>query len=248
MRGYRALTGALIRSHLREPVGFFFLLVFSPMLVLILGAVFGNAPAPEFGGHGFVDQMLPGIAVIAVLIVGIMTVPQLQLSLRETGALTRLRITPLRPRTFVAADLTVNFLLGLAGAVLTLVVGVVVFRVAAPENVALVLAGIVLGLLAMIAVGYTLAAILPSVAAATGLGNGLVILLMLTSGTMIPTEALPDGVRTIMPLSPVYHIAEIVRAGWQGAAVPWGSAAVLAGVLVVFGALGTALFRWDRAR
>ena len=246
MRGYTKLTAAFWISQVREPVAFFFTVVFSPLLLLILGLIFSNDPQPQFGMRGFVDQMLPGMAVIAIVVVGIMLVPQNQLILRASGALTRLRITPLRARTFVAADLTVQFLLGLIGAVLTLLAGVLVFRVDRPARVGMVLLALALGLLAMLAIGYTLAALYPSLGAAMGIGNGLMILLMMTSGAFIPTAVMPDGVQAVMKFSPVHHIAQLVEAGWQGADWPWSSVAVLLGCCVVLGALGTWWFRWDQ--
>lgn len=44
----------------------------------------------------------------------------------------------------------------------------------------------------MLAIGYTLAALYPSVAAAMGIGNGLTILLTLISGAMISKVTLPE--------------------------------------------------------
>lgn len=246
MRGYLQLAVSLLKSQLREPVGFFFTIVFSPALVVILGLIFGNEGSPEFGGAGFVDQVLPGFSAVAIAIVGVMLVPQAQLLLRTSGALTRLRVTPLRPVTFVAADLTVNFLLGLLGAVLALTVGVVVFGVDLPANSFGVLAALVIGLLAFLAIGYTLAAVYPSVGAAVGIGNVLMILMMLTSGAFIPTAVLPSGVQAVMEYSPVFHVVELVQASWAGEPWPWVSAVAISGVIVVFGALGVALFRWHR--
>lgn len=246
MRGYKELTVAFWKSQIREPIAFFFIIVFSPALLLVLGLIFGNQPQPQFGMRGFVDQMLPGITVIAIVIVGIMLVPQNQLILRSSGALTRLRITPLKPRTYVAADLTVQFCFGLAGALLTLVAGIGVFGVGWPVNPLLLVAALMLGLVAMLAIGYTLAAIYPSVAAAAGIGNGLMIILMMTSGAFIPTAVMPAGVQAVMKFSPVHHIAQLVEASWLGEPWPWLSAAVLLGCCIVFAALGTWLFRWDR--
>ncbi|RRD05142.1 ABC transporter permease [Arachnia propionica] len=248
MRTYRVLVGALAKSQLREPVALFFTLVLSPMLLLGLGAIFGNDPQPQFGMSGFVDQMLPGLTVIGVVVVGIMLVPTNQLILRTSGALNRFRITPLRSRTYVAADLTVQFCLGLIGALLTLLTGILVFRVPWPTNPLLVIAALVLGAVAMLAIGYTLAALYPSVAAATGIGNGVMILLMMTSGAFIPTAVMPDGVQAVMRFSPVHHIAQLVAASWQGVAWPWVSVGVLLGCTALFGAIGTRWFRWDQAR
>ncbi len=59
MHTYRTLVLTLARSTLREPVGLFFTLIFAPLLVVILGLIFGNDPKPEFGHQGFVDATLP---------------------------------------------------------------------------------------------------------------------------------------------------------------------------------------------
>src|SRR5699024_7932109 len=98
-------------------------------LVLILGLFFGNEPDPNFGGRGFVDATLPGFASVALAVTGVMLLPSNQLTMQESGALRRLRLTPLRPITYIAADLTVNFVIGLAGMFLALVVGSAVFGV-----------------------------------------------------------------------------------------------------------------------
>jgi ABC-2 type transport system permease protein len=247
MRAYRTLAVTLGRSNLREPVGLFFTLIFAAMLVVILGLIFGNDPKPEFGGRSYVGATLPAYMSLVMAIMGVLTLPVNQLQLRESGALTRLRVTPLRPRTFVAADLTVNFLIGMAGIVLALVVGMVGFGVRPQGNLVLVLAAAALGLIAFLALGYTLAAIYPSAAAATGIGNGLMILLMLTSGAFVPLAVLPLGVQRVMSFSPIHHLVDLMQGLWSGHA--WSdylpSTGVLLGMIVVFGALGARLFKWN---
>lgn len=249
MRTYRTLVITFARSTLREPVGLFFTLIFAPMLVVILGLIFGNDPTPEFGDRGYVDATLPAYASLVMAIMGVLLLPVAQLQLRESGALTRLRATPLRPRTYVAADLTVNFLIGLTGIVLALLVGVVGFGVRPQGNVLLVLAAATLGLIAFLALGYTLAAIYPSAAAATGIGNGLMIVLMMTSGAFVPLAALPEGVQRVMNFSPIRHLVDLMQGLWNGHA--WSdfglATGVLVGMIVVFGALGARLFKWKAA-
>lgn len=61
MRAYQTLVITLGRSMLREPVGLFFTLIFPPLLVAILGTIFGNDPTPQFDGKGFVDATLPAL-------------------------------------------------------------------------------------------------------------------------------------------------------------------------------------------
>jgi len=91
MRAYQTLVITLGRSMLREPVGLFFTLIFPPLLVAILGTIFGNDPTPQFDGKGFVDATLPAMSSLVVAIMGILILPATQLQLRESGALARLR-------------------------------------------------------------------------------------------------------------------------------------------------------------
>lgn len=248
MNGYRTLTATLFLSRLREPVGLFFAFVFAPVLVLILGTIFGNDPNPDFGGRSYIDATLPAFASLVLAITGVMLMPVNNLTLRESGALRRLRLTPLRPRTFIAADLTVNFVVGLAGMVAALAVGRLVFGVTLTGNLIAVLLAAALGLFAFLALGYTLAGLYPSSGAATGIGNVLMIMLMLTSGAFVPVAVMPEGVQRVMDYSPIRHFVDLLQGLWEGQA--WSTLLLPTGVLIAmiiaFGTLGTLLFRWDR--
>lgn len=248
MTGYRALTATLFRSLLREPVGLFFAFIFAPALVLILGLIFDNGPDPNFGGRSFIEATLPAFPSLVLAITGVLLLPVSQLILRESGALRRLRLTPLRPATFIAADLTVNFLVGMTGMVAALAVGWLVFGVTASGNLAAVLLAAALGLVAFLALGYTLAGLYPSSGAATGIGNLLMLVLMLSSGAFVPLAVMPDGVQRVMNFSPVRHFADLIQGLWEGQA--WSTLLLPTGVLIAmiitFGALGTLLFRWER--
>lgn len=250
MRGYRHLVVALAKSQLRDPVGLFFTLVFAPALVLVLGLIFGNEPTPEFGGVGYITRTLPAFASLVLAIIGVMVMPQQQVQLRESGALRRFKVTPLRPGAFIAADLTVNFVIGLIGMALALVVGMLAFGVSAPSRLPSVFAAAALGLVAFLGVGYLLAAIYPTVGAAVGIGNVVMIVLMLTSGAFIPLAVLPDGVRSVMGYSPIHYFVELVGGLWTGD--QWGqhldAVAVLAGLGIVCGVIGILAFRWEPRR
>jgi ABC-2 type transport system permease protein len=248
MKGYRALTATLLRSLLREPVGLFFAVIFAPALVLILGFIFDNGPDPQFGGRSFIEATLPAFPALVLSITGVLLVPVSHLTLRETGALRRLKLTPLRPVTFIAADLTVNFLIGMTGMLAALAVGWIVFGVPPSGNLAAVLLAAAFGLVAFLALGYALAGIYPSAGAATGIGNTLMLLLMISSGAFIPLRTMPDGVQKVMNFSPVRHFADLMQGLWAGDAwsamlLPTG---VLGAMIVVFGVLASALFRWER--
>lgn len=248
-RTFATLLVMLTRSTLREPVGLFFTLILAPLLVAVLGVLFGNDPSPQFGGRGFMDATLPACACLVVGMTGIIILPTNQLQLRESGALTRLRATPLSPRVFVAADLTVNFLISMVGIVLALLVGALGFGVRLQGSPLAVLAAAALGLVAFLALGYMLAAVYPSSREATGIGNGLFIVIMMTSGAFVPQSQIPQGVQRVARYSPFHYLVDLLQGMWAGRSwTDYGTAlAVLVGMTVICGLLGARLFRWKTA-
>ena len=249
MTTYRALVTALWRSQRRDPVGLFFSFAFAPALVLILGAIFGNDARAEFDGMGFLDATLPAFASLVLAMIGVLQVPVSMLTLRESGALRRLSLTPLRRGTFVAAALTVHFAVGILGMLAALTLGVLVFGVSLPSNIVGVLAVCVVGLCAFLALGCALSTIYPSTAAATGLGNILMIILMLTSGAFTPLSAMPEGIQSIIKYSPVRWFVDAAQQSWAGEPLRDMVVPVifLLGVLFVAGIIGSTRFRWDVA-
>ncbi|WP_150462751.1 ABC transporter permease [Nesterenkonia ebinurensis] len=250
MNAYRGLVTALWRSQRRDPVGLFFSFAFAPVLVLALGTIFGNAPRPEFEGQGFLDATLPAFASLVLAMTGVLQVPVAMLTLRDSGALQRLSLTPLRRSTFMAASLTVHFLVGITGMLAALAIGIGVFGVSMPSNVGGVLAVCVIGLSTFLAVGCALAAVYPSTSAATGMGNVLMILLMLTSGAFTPLAVLPEGIQRIIQYSPVRWFVEAAQHAWVGD--PFGDVVMpllfLGVVLIVAALVGRWRFRWYPAR
>lgn len=250
MNTYGALVTALWRSQRRDPVGLFFSFAFAPVLVLALGAVFGNDPRPEFDGHGFLDATLPAFASLVLAMTGVLQVPVAMLTLRDSGALRRLSLTPLRRSTFMAASLTVHFLVGITGMLAALALGIAVFGVSIPSNVVGILAVCVIGLSAFLAVGWALAALYPSTSAATGIGNALMILLMLTSGAFTPLAVMPEGVQQIIRYSPVRWFVDAAQQTWAGGSLREviTPLLLLLAVLLVATVVGHLWFRWDPAR
>ncbi|MEX3517909.1 ABC transporter permease [Corynebacterium camporealensis] len=244
---YSTLVRTLWRSQRREPVGLFFQFAFAPMMVLLLGLIFGNDAQAEFGGMTMLEATLPGFASLCLAVTGLLQMPLTLITLRESGALQRLRLTPMHPGAFMAANLTVHFLVALAGMLCALTLGVVVFGVELPENPVGVLGTCVVGLAAFLALGYLLASIFPSVGAATGIGNVLMIVMMMTSGAFGPLSAMPQLMQDIIEFSPLRWFIRPTQELWYDGSLgdTWPQLIALIVLLVVCAVLGQKLFRWS---
>ena len=247
MRSFTHLVSTNLKLYVREPITAFFTLVFPVMLVLIFGAMYGNKPSPLFGGYGSMDVSMPAYTALILGAVGLLTVAINTSSYREAGILRRFRATPLRPATYIAADVAGNLLMMIAGMVPLLFVGWVIYHVRFEGQPVSVLLAVLLSGVAMFSVGYVIASLAPSARAAQGIGMVVFYPMMFLSGAGMPLELLPATVRRISDFLPLTYVVKLLRGLWIGET--WGmhllEVAVLSGILVVCTALAARFFRWE---
>jgi ABC-2 type transport system permease protein len=241
-----ALTRSGVRLYLREPAAAFFTVAFAPMLLVLFGFIYGNAPQAAFGGRGTVDVSVPAYLGVIVVTVGLISIPIGSSTERERGVLRRYRATPLRPISYIAADVTRYFLMTALGAALLVAVGKIVYDVRFDGDPLVVLAGFALGSLSFFALGYVLASVAPSARVAQTAGMVLAYPMMFLSGSTIPLENMPESVRRFAEFLPLTHVVTLLRGLWNGDALSMHGAdiAILAFVLVVGAAIAARAFRW----
>jgi ABC-2 type transport system permease protein len=246
MRAFRTLALTLARLALREPLGVFFTLALPPALVMLFGLAFGNVEIPMHDGRGTMDHQLPAIAAWVFAMTGLFSVPMALLGRRDAGTLRRFQATPLRPATYLAADVTVHLGQALLGLALLFAVGMGFFGARGGGSPAAVAAAALLGVVAFLALGYALAALLPNARTVPVVGNLLAVPMLFLSGATAPLELMPDAVQRAAGFNPLQHAVALLRGAWFGD--PWaglvGSAAVLVGLVVVATVIAAVRFRW----
>jgi hypothetical protein len=85
------------KLYLREPMGVFFTLLFAPLLLVVMGFIFGNEPMPMFDGLGQLDVYVPTYAAIVIGVVGLTAVPIETSARRETACTAPLPRHPFAP-------------------------------------------------------------------------------------------------------------------------------------------------------
>lgn len=247
MSAFTTIVTVQTKRTLRDPASTFFMLAFAPMLAVALGLIFGNDPVPEFGNRGYLDANLVSFTGIIVVISGLIVTPVDLITQRESGALRRFRATPLRPVVYIAADVVVRFVISLVGIALMIAIGVLGFGARLDGSAVSILLAAALGTLAFLAVGYVLAAALPSQGVALAVGNVLVYPLILLSGAAVPLSVLPDGIRQVARFSPLTQMVQLLQGLWAGEAwsAHWVPLVVLVGLLAVATAVAARFFRWE---
>jgi ABC-2 type transport system permease protein len=240
------LTVTEAKLFLRDPIGWFFALVFPPLLLVILGSIPAfREPDAEIGGLRVIDLYVPIIVGLVLTMLAVSVLPSYLATYRERGILRRLSTTPVQPGSLLLAQLAMGLTMAAVVVSLVLGIGAVAFDTAMPQQVVGFLAALVLTAAALYAVGFLVAAVAPSAKAAAGIGTVLFFPMMFFGGLWVPREAMPEVLRRIGDFTP---LGAGVQALQDAAAGAWPRPlhlAVLAAFMVVAGMAAAKLFRWE---
>jgi ABC-2 type transport system permease protein len=236
-----------LRLSLREPAGVFFTIFLAPLMLVMMGFIFGNEPLAMFNGRGQLDVYLPSYTAIVIGIVGIIILPIETTSRREMGVLRRFRATPLKPLTYIAGDVLTNFAMIMLGITLLLILGLTVYHIQFEGNVLSLAFALCLSSAAFLAIGYLLASVLPNNRVASVVGNVVFYPLMFFSGTTMPWEMLPETIQNVAKFLPLTHVVTLVKGVWFGDPLGqhWVEIVVLGVILVVCTLISARTFRWE---
>jgi ABC-2 type transport system permease protein len=244
MRPFLTMTRVEVSLLLREPAALFFTLGL-PLLLLTLNGGAGNAPQEMFGGAGLVDVLTPGLLLLVMCTSGLMALPETLAAYRERGFLRRLRVSPLRPWQILGAHAATHLTLAVLGLVLLVGVGRVAFELNPPAAWGVAVAAIAASAVMVVAVGFLLAAVTPTVRTAQAISAAIYFPAIFVSGVVFPTEALPELARRIGEILPFTYGVRAIREAWTVGAVDATAFAALAATVVVAIAIGLRTFRWE---
>ena len=240
-------TWTQAKLYVREPIATFFTIFFAPLFLVLFGLMYGNEPNDLFGGRGSMDVTVPAYLGIIIVTVGLIGLPIQTAVNRELGILRRYRVTPLRPLTYIVADVTTYWVMALLGMVLLVIVGALAYSIRFEGSIPSVLAGFTLSTLSFLSLGFVIASLAPSARVAQTVGMVLAYPMMFLSGATIPLEVLPAGVQRIADFLPLTYVVRLMRGLWVGE--PWSNllpeVVVLTGMLVVCSAISARFFRWE---
>lgn len=247
MKSFRTLTWVNIKLYLREPIATFFTLAFPPLMVLLFGAMYGNDPMPMFGGYGSMDISIPGYTAMILSTVAFLGVPITISSYRESGVLRRFQTTPLRPVTYILADILANLVTMILGMIGLVLVGWLLYRVRFEGQVITVFLAFIFCGLSMFSIGYLIAGLAPGARSAQVIGMVIFYPMMFLSGSSIPLEVMPETIQRISHFLPLTYVVRLLRGLWFGDS--WAAykneTIILGCVLVVCTALASRFFRWE---
>jgi ABC-2 type transport system permease protein len=236
------------KIFVREPMGLVGT-VGVPVLIFILlarmvadrrGDALAEVPSLIAGDLPILGAMF----IMATTVLSLVTIIAIY---RESGILKRLRATPLRPPSILAAHVLVKLLFTLITLGLMYIAGRRYALVV--EEVPIVSFGLALlfTTTAIISLGFVIASVVPTARFAQPIGTLIIYPLIGTSGLFVPVEMLPPALQVIARAMPFTYAASLLRGVWHGEG--WsshgGDVLALTLMFVVFTAVSARVFRWE---
>jgi len=248
LRGLWRLTWLEIKIFVREPVGVIGTIAIPVFVFLVLARLLGPAARiPSREVPRFMSADLPIFTSILIATSAVLSLIAVVSIYREGGILKRLRATPLRPRTILAAHVIVK----LSSTAVTLALMILAGRKYYPVGADIPIMSFALALLfstaSIISLGFLIASIVPSARFAQPLGSLIIYPMLGLSGLFTPIDTLPPVGRDIARVLPFTYAVSLLRGIWHNEG--WwrhrGDVATLALIFVVCIVITGRVFRWE---
>jgi ABC-2 type transport system permease protein len=248
LRGLWKLTWIEIKIFMREPLGALGTIGFPVLIFIGISRVAGRTiPPASLASSSFIRVGLPVFASLLITVNCVLSLVTIISIYREGGILKRLRATPLRPQTILAAHVIVKLALTAATLVLLVLAG----KRYSPVGVHVPLIGFTFALListwSILSIGFVIASIVPTARFAQPISAAILYPMLVVSGLFMPVDSMPRALQLFTRVLPLTYAVSLLEGIWKGDA--WlthlGDVAALVLVFVVCTALSAKVFRWE---
>ena len=248
LRGLWKLTWLEIKIFVREPLGVIGTVAVPVIVFVVLGRIFSRRSGSASQGiPDMVTVDLPILASILMALSAVLSLVTIISIYREGGILKRLRATPLRPHTILAAHVLVK----LSFTALTLAAMVLAGRRYYPVGIDAPVVSFGLALLfstlSIVSMGFLIASVVPTARFAQPIGTLILYPMLGLSGLFAPIESLPPILQAVARVLPLTYVVSLLRGIWRGEGWTNHSADVAALTLVflVCTVVASRVFRWE---
>ncbi len=227
----------------REPLGIGMGLAFPIALLVIFGSI--SEVASGVDGLSIIQLYLPTIIVIALMSIGMYSIPFTIVRDRELGWLRRVSTTPVSPARLLAAQIVINIIIAAVAVVILLIGSEYLFGASLHVSVFYFLVSLILTAWIMISLGLLVAALAPNQRISQGLSGGLFYPLLFLAGLWIQPAEVGNPLRSIMWYSPAGAPARSLLYSIFDASPPYMEIVAMVIYAVIFTFVALRYFKWE---
>ena len=251
MRGLWRLTWLEIKIYLREPLGAIGSLIPVIIFVIVGRLVPKDALATKSPSLPSAGLLSPGtVPVLVSLLIAISAVLSLVTIIaiyREGGILKRLRATPLRPATILAAHVLAKLLITAVTIALLLLAGKRYFVFGAGVPVYAFALALLVSVCSILSLGFVIASIVPTARFAQPIGALVLYPMIGLSGLFVPVASYPPLLGALARVMPFTYVVSLLLGIWRGEgwAAHGGDLVALVVTFIVGLVISSKVFRWE---
>jgi ABC-2 type transport system permease protein len=248
LRGLWKLTWLEIKIFVREPLGLIGAVGVPVLMFVLMGRVFGGRlPQAASTLPRWVSSDLPVFTSLLIVAGAVLSLVAIIAIYREGGILRRLRATPLRPQTILAAHVLVKLLLTATTMAAMILAGRRYYPIGADVPLASFMLALLFSTTSVLSLGFLIASLVPTARFAQPIATLVIYPMLGLSGLFVPVESLPPGLQTVARALPLTYAVSLLRGIWHGES--WSrhitDVAVLVVTFLVLTAVSARVFRWE---
>ena len=247
MKAFRALLKTEIRLSLRGMDMFIFAICMPVVVVIILGAVFGNKPAFDGAEHTFLEQSFGAVSTIAICAGGVMGLPLVISDYRSRKILKRFKVTPISPALILAVQVVIYALYSIVSLILVYATGAIFLGYQLYGSWLQFLGAYLLVMLSMFSIGLLVGGIAPNIKIASVAASLLYFPMLIFSGATLPYEVMPVALQKVADILPLTQGIKLLKAASLGLPIDSVFIPVLVMIVIAISCTTVSLrfFKWE---
>ncbi len=247
MKAFSVLLKTEVRLSLRGLDMFIFAICMPVVVVIILGAVFGDKPAFDGAKYSFLAQSFGAVSTIAICAGGVMGLPLVLSEYRSRKILKRFKVTPISPALILSVQVVIYALYAIISLILVYAIGAIFFGYQLLGSWIEFLGAYLLVMLSMFSIGLLVGGIAPNTKIAGAVASLLYFPMLIFSGATLPYEVMPTALQRVADLLPLTQGIKLLKAASLG--LPIGNVLipviVMIAIAVVCITISHRLFKWE---
>ncbi|MCM3342683.1 ABC transporter permease [Paenibacillus sp. MER TA 81-3] len=247
MRAFRALLKTECKLSLRGMDMFIFAICMPIVVVIILGAVFGNKQAFDGAAYTFLEQSFGAVATIAICAGGVMGLPLVVSDYRSRRILKRFKVTPTSPALILAVQVVIYAIYSIASLILVYMTATIFFGYQFHGSWLQFLGAYLLVMLSMFSIGLLVGGLAPNMKTASAVASLLYFPMLIFSGATLPYEVMPAALQKVADILPLAQGIKMLKATSLG--MPMDRVIIPVVVMIVLTvicmSMSLRLFKWE---
>ena len=159
----------------------------------------------------YIDFLLPGLIALSLMQMSIFSVAFVFTNYKEKGVLRRLIATPMRPISFVTANVITRVIVSFLQTAIFIAVGVLYLKAHVIGSYWLISLITILGSLMFLGLGFTISGIAKTQESVPAFANLIAFPMLFLGGTFFPIESFPTWLRHFATYLPLQFLSDAFR-------------------------------------